>query len=233
MGRKTVSLTGDQSQGDPVASLSLPRAGPLKDAVCSGSFFRVLFNQLYIPTPSGQRELLLCVAQQSCLGYFRKRKLVLFYRDLKGSQGFYSHSSASNHLVSSEFCKYLKRKEIQLHSSEQKIINRNIEIHIYIYIHTHTMQHQHILDSVKLFDFFSSSPWYDSIQFLYNFFIRPHCGTSEIRGNCVDHFDVTFDSISLHAQRQEKCVLFIHCLYIFLLVLLLSLWFFSKGNWLI
>lgn len=95
------------------------------------------------------------------------------------------------------------------------------------------MQHQHILGSVKLLDFFSSSPWYDSIQFLYNFFIRPHCGTSEIRGNCVGHFYVTFDSISLHAQRQEKYVLFIHCLYIFLLVLLLSLWFFSKGNWLI
>lgn len=118
MRKKAVSLAGDQSQGNPLASLSFPRAGFLKDVLYSGFFFfRVLFSQLYIPTPLGHRELLLPVAQWSRLGYFRRRKLV---RDLKGSQGFSFSPVQQVTIWYPQFCKYLIRKEIQLHSSEQK-----------------------------------------------------------------------------------------------------------------
>ena len=142
MRRKAVSLAGDQSQGNSLASLSFPGAGFLKDVLYSGFFFSVLFSQLYIPTPLGQRELLLPVAQWSCLGYFRRRKLVVFYRDLKGSQGFsfspvqqvtiwYPQSSASTLLEKKYSCILLNRKIYNQHKY------RNI----------YTMQHQHIVDS--------------------------------------------------------------------------------------
>lgn len=130
--RKAASLVGDQSQGAPLAPPSFPRAEFLKDILHSGFFFHILFNQLYIPTALGRRELSLLLTQGGCLGYFRRRKLVLFYRDLKGSQGFSFPPSTSNHLVSPEFWTYnsFKKRHSCILLNRKFVIYRTLEIHI-------------------------------------------------------------------------------------------------------